>query len=102
MGISKRQDKMFVWGPESQTVYALSRRLPPIRYVANFHINDYSAPDEEFKKIQANPPKVIVVLPNAPDFDKLQSLINEQYITVNEVDGATIYLHSPVIAPHTN
>ena len=95
MGITQRTDKILVWGPESQTVYALARRLPPIRYVANFHIFDYSSTEQVAKTINTTPPKVIVILPGAEDFPELPPILNAKYLFIEEVDNAKIYLLSP-------
>jgi 4-amino-4-deoxy-L-arabinose transferase-like glycosyltransferase len=84
-------DKVFVWGGDSSMVYALSRRLPPIRYVASYHINDFSSPEETIIALKKNPPKQIVVLPDALPFPELIMLLRENYILVSTIKGAEIW-----------
>lgn len=84
-------DKVFVWG-DSSAIYAISRRLPPIKYVANYHIYDFSNPDEVYRSLLTNPPKMVVVLPEAPFFPLLNSLLKENYILMStNFGGAEIW-----------
>jgi len=86
-----KSDKVFVWGGNSSMVYALSRRLPPMRYVASYHINDFSSPEETIIALKKNPPKQIVVLPDSPPFSQLIMLLRENYILVSTIRGAEIW-----------
>lgn len=92
MGITSGKDEVFVWGPESQTVYALSRTTPPIRFVANFHIRDYSSQEEVFKILLNKKPKLIVLLPNSANFPELNAMLDETYVLADQVDGAEVWL----------
>ena len=101
---SDRRDKIFVWGSNNSTVYALSRRLPPIRYVAQYHINDFSSNGEVLEKLKTSLPKIIVVLPNSPSFPELILLLRNNYILMETIDDAEVWtLISPevraIIAP---
>ncbi len=89
-----KSDAVFVWGPESQTVYALARRFPPFKYIAEYHINDFSSPDEVANAVGSKLPKIIVVLPGAPDFKQLTEIIDKDYLQINEIDEAKIYMKS--------
>lgn len=102
-GETKRTDKVFVWGNNS-TIYALSRRLPPGKYVADYHINDFSTPAETIETLTNNPPKIIVVLKEAPSFSNLELFIQHNYGLAKTVEGSKIWrLLSPgvrsLIAP---
>ena len=88
--ITKPEEKVLVWG-DSATIYALSRRLPPIKYVADYHIKDFSSLDEIIIQITETPPTVVVVLPEAENFPKLHSLLREKYILLTIIDGAEIW-----------
>ncbi|MBI4153604.1 hypothetical protein HY503_01230 [Candidatus Woesebacteria bacterium] len=88
---SRPNEKIFVWGPDSSTVYALSRRLPPTQYVADYHINDFSTKDAEVEKLSQNPPKFIIILPDAKGFSELTPLLRKSYMFISEVDGAEIW-----------
>ena len=101
---TRRDERIFVWGDDSQLIYALSRRLPPIRYVAQYHINDFSSQDEVFEALKKQKPKLVIILPKAPSFPRLTMYLRENYILVNTLDGAQIWsLISPkvrgIIAP---
>jgi 4-amino-4-deoxy-L-arabinose transferase-like glycosyltransferase len=86
-----RSDKVFVWGGDSSMVYALSRRLPPIRYVASYHVKDFSSPEETIVALKKSPPKQIVVLPDASPFPELIMFLRENYILVSTIKGAEIW-----------
>lgn len=84
------KEKVFVWGNSSQ-IYALSRRLPPIRYVADYHIKDFSSQAEVVRVLEENPPSYIVILPNSDKFPEILPLLTKEYLEVQVVDGATIW-----------
>ncbi len=86
-----RSDKVFVWGGNSSMVYALSRRLPPIRYVASYHIKDFSSPEETIIALKKSPPKQIVILPSSSPFPELIMFLRENYILVSTIKGAEIW-----------
>jgi 4-amino-4-deoxy-L-arabinose transferase-like glycosyltransferase len=85
-------DKVFVWGPDSPAIYALSRRLPPIKYVADYHINDYSNQGEVKAAISQSKPRFIVLTPEASAFPQINSLLKQDYLLINKIDGAEIYV----------
>jgi hypothetical protein len=91
------KDHVFVWG-DSPPIYALSNRLPTIKYVATYHINDFSSQEEVINQLKSKPPDFIVILPGSPQFDALWQYANTNYIQVNKIDGAYIWKRStPVI-----
>jgi 4-amino-4-deoxy-L-arabinose transferase-like glycosyltransferase len=87
---STPSDRVFMWGPDSAAVYALSKRLPPIKYVVDYHITDYSTKAQEAKNIAANPPKFIILTRDNPYFE-LNALIKSKYILINTIGNADIY-----------
>ena len=86
-----KSDKVFVWGGDSSMIYALSRRLPPIKYVATYHINDFSSPEETVIALKNNPPKQIIILPDSSPYPELIMLLREDYILVSTIKGAEIW-----------
>jgi hypothetical protein len=95
---TKRDDPVFVWGPNNSLIYALSRRLPPLKYVAQYHINDFSSKEEVITALERQNPKLIVILDEAPIFRELSDLLREKYVQVEIVDGAEIWsLISPEV-----
>ncbi|MBI2066130.1 hypothetical protein HYT60_01300 [Candidatus Woesebacteria bacterium] len=88
---SRPNEKIFVWGPDVSAVYALSRRLPPTKYVADYHINDFSTKGAEVAKLTQNPPKFIIILPDARGFTELIPLLRKSYLLIAEIDGAEIW-----------
>ncbi len=90
---TKPNDFVFIWGSDSSNVYALSKRLPPIKYVATYHINDFSSQDEVIVQLMAKPPKLIVILPDSQKFPKLQILVQEHYGLADTINGAEVWTH---------
>jgi len=90
MSSMNKKDKVYITG-DSATIYALSRKLPPIKYVADYHIYDYSSMQDEAAIISQNLPKFIVILPQQLDLTPLIPLIRSNYILVSEIDGAEIW-----------
>lgn len=101
--VTNKSDKIFVWG-DNATIYALSKRLPPIRYVADYHIKDFSTGTDTVEALRNNLPEYIVLLPNSDPFNELSDLLFSNYGLSEVIDGAQIWkLLSPgvraLIAP---
>jgi hypothetical protein len=88
--ITNKNDKVFVWG-DTATIYALSKRLPPIKYVADYHINDFSSKDEVIKNLTNNYPKVIVLFNEGSPFPELKNLLVGNYVLFADSEGAQIW-----------
>jgi hypothetical protein len=87
---SKNDSKIFVWG-DSAPVYALTRRFPPLKYVANYHINDFSSKREVIGRLIASKPEYIVILPGSENFTELSNLLLLRYNQITQIDGASIW-----------
>jgi len=87
---TRADEKVFVWG-DSPPIYALSRRFPPGKYVADYHIRDFSTYKETIKNLSADFPKIIVILPNANSVPELYMFLRENYILIESIDGAQIW-----------
>ncbi len=87
---SLQNDHVFMWDPDSSAVYSLAKRLPPIKYVADYHVNDYSTKAIEAKNIAANPPKFIILTDSHP-YPELTQLLKSNYLLINQIDDANIY-----------
>ena len=95
--LTRKEEKVFVWG-DSPPVYALSRRLPPGKFVADYHMLDYSSPEETIATLKSDMPTFIVVLPNAPDFPELNFFLRSNYGQTEVIEKAVIWrLLSPGI-----
>ncbi|OGM09820.1 hypothetical protein A2W13_01405 [Candidatus Woesebacteria bacterium RBG_16_36_11] len=88
--ITNKKDKVFVWG-DTATIYALSKHLPPIRYVADYHINDFSSKEGVMKNLTNNYPKVIVRFNEGSPFPELKNLLDSNYILFADFEGAQIW-----------
>ncbi len=84
-------EKIFVWGPDSSAVYALSRRLPPGKFVADYHINDFSSKEKEVRILENNPPKFIIILPEAGGFPQLLSFLKKSYMLIFNINEAEVW-----------
>lgn len=88
-------DRVFVVG-DSAVIYALSKKLPPIKFVADYHINDFSDMQTEIENIEKSLPKFIVILPQKQNLTSVIPLVRQNYILVSEIDGAEIWKISSV------
>ena len=88
--ITNRKDRIFIWG-DSANLYALTRRLPVIKYAADYHIRDFSSNKEVAGLLSAKSPTVIIVLPEAPLFTELRLFLANQYLLLAQVEGVEIY-----------
>lgn len=85
------REPVFVWG-DSPVIYALSDRLPPIKYVATYHIQDFSSAEETVLTLSKNKPHLIIVLPDSPENKALMQFVDKYYILIRTIDDAEIYL----------
>lgn len=86
---TNKADRVFVW-EDSASLYALSRRLPPIKYVAGYHIHDFSSLDEVARQIEEHRPKMIVVYPESTPFPELMGIIERDYQAIYHSSGTII------------
>lgn len=93
--ITKPEDRIFVWGTDAK-IYALSRRLPPIKYVADYHIKDFYEPAQVIDDLRKDPPTLIVILPESENFPELRRFTATKYLLYANFSGAEIWkLMSP-------
>lgn len=87
---SQPGDKIYIAG-DSPAVYALTKKLPPGKFVADYHIKDYSSGAEEAKLFGFTPPHYIILPPHTPVFPEINSLLKTNYLLITNVDGAEIW-----------
>lgn len=88
---SKKGEKVFVWG-DSPVIYALTRKLPPVKYIAAYHVLDYSSTKKLASELSIKNPAFIILLPNAPAFPEIfQVFKNNRYILIETIDRAQIW-----------
>ncbi len=88
---SSENDRIFVWG-EGSCIYALSRRLPPGRYTATYHIFDFNGFEETLQAMRQTSPQLIIKLDSeSRPFPGLNSLISQYYAQNSKVGEAVIY-----------
>lgn len=87
---TRKSDRIYVWG-DTANIYALSRRLPPIKYVADYHISDFSSREVVAEQLTQNSPELIIILPTAPPFPELTTLLRERYIIFSTINGAEVW-----------
>jgi len=83
-------ERVFVWGDDA-SIYALSKRVPPIKYIADYHIKDFSTRDGVIQKLSNSPPKIIVVLPEGGGFPELKPFLVKMYILLANIKGGEVY-----------
>lgn len=88
---STLSDRVFMWDPASPTVYALSRRLPPIKYVVPYHVDDYSNRRDVAEQIGKTLPRFIILTSTNP-YPEISDLIKSKYLLINQIENADIYV----------
>lgn len=87
---SLKDDRVFMWDTDSATVYSLARRLPPVKYVADYHVRDYSSADEITKELTINKPKFII-LTNDYSLPEINPLVRKSYFLIQKIGDASIF-----------
>ena len=88
-----KNEKVFVWGNDSAAIYSLSRKLPPIKYVADYHILDFSNKNEVLKLLSENYPKFIIISSNSSPFSELKMFVQNNYYIISEIGSSQIWLY---------
>ncbi len=83
-------DRIFIWG-DLPSLYALTRRLPPGRFTAAYHVKDFNAHDETVAAIVTTPPKLILIDKRIETYAQLTGILAEEYIVVYNSDVFTLY-----------
>ena len=91
VSVTMKDEKIFVWGSDSPVIYALSRRLPIGKYVAEYHIKDFSTQEDTAKQIASDMPGVVVVLPNSSAFPMLNIFLRKNYGLVKTIGSTQIW-----------
>lgn len=90
---STRDEKVFVWSNDSAGIYSLARRLPPMKYVADYHFNDFSTKEDVIKNLSVSKPKFIVITRNSFEFPELNRFVQENYYIISEGESTQIWLY---------
>ncbi len=91
MNSTDKNDKVFIWGDTAPIIYSLARRLPEIKYVAAYHINDYSSKVDLLNELESAPPPFIVIPPNSSPFPELITFVRAKYVNIYGNNGFTVW-----------
>lgn len=84
-------DRVFIWDPASPTIYALSRRIPPVKYVVPYHVYDYSNTKELAQNLNKNLPRFIITSIRYP-YPEIASIVKSDYLLIQQIDDVNIYI----------
>ncbi len=89
------KERVFIWGTAPE-VYALSRRLPPAKYITSFHITDFNGEKETLETLNKNKPKYIVILPEEKrQFPGFFPFLQNNYYHVENIEKVQIWKLKP-------
>jgi hypothetical protein len=84
-------ERMFIWGT-NPLLYAQSQTVPTSRFTVSFHIKDFDDYDRTFAQIEAEAPKLIIVMKNeTQEFPALSEYLAKYYISNNEYQYMILY-----------
>lgn len=88
---TKPTDKIFVWGEGSQ-IYALSKRFPPGKYVADYHIQDFSTDSELTMVLSNDKPAYFLLLPKTRVIpQEISDFISNNYYQIEPIENINIW-----------
>jgi hypothetical protein len=97
--LTNKDDRVFVWEDSAQ-IYAISKRLPPIKYTSGYHINDFSSIEDTVSKLQKNTPKAIVIFFSSKPPPALLTFIRNNYILYKETSDYQIWKYGGVYSKY--
>lgn len=84
-------ERMFIWGT-NPLLYAQSKTIPTSRFTVSFHIKDFNDYDRTFAQIEAEAPKLIIVMKNeTQEFPALSEYLAKHYISNHEYQYMILY-----------
>lgn len=89
--MTDKNERVFVWADEGQ-IYALSNRFPPFKYVAAYHINDFSSIDDAIIKLSQNPPKMVVIFHDSQQQKSLTRFVDSNYVLYKQTQDYQIWV----------
>lgn len=89
---AQKTDKIFAWSNDSSAIYSLSRRMPPTKFVADYHIIDFSNKEETVEMLEKNMPKFIIITKNSFEFPELYQFVYQNYYIIRDTDKSQIWL----------
>ncbi len=93
---TSKADRIFVWDPDAPTIYALSRRLPPIKFTVPYHVNDFSNTKDLIASLNENPPKFIILTSDNP-LRGISDLLSSKYLLINQIGNANIFSRTSLV-----
>lgn len=88
--MTDKNERIFVWADSGQ-IYALSKRFPPTKYVAGYHINDFSSMEQTTMAFSQNPPKIIVIYKDSTPEPLLAQFTRSNYLLYKETSSYQIW-----------
>lgn len=96
------KERVFIWGTAPE-VYALSRRLPPTKYITSFHITDFNGERDTLEVLNNNKPKYIIILPEEKrSFTGFVSFLRNNYYHVENIEEAQVWKLKPDLTKLNN
>lgn len=90
---SLKTDRIFIWSNDSSAIYSLAKRMPPTKYVADYHFRDFSKNEDIINILTKSKPKFIVISPNSFEFSELKIFVQNNYLLVKEIDKYQIWIY---------
>jgi hypothetical protein len=87
--MAQTEEKIFIWG-DTSTVYALTFKLPPTKYLTDYQVRIYSTERELLKRLEETQPEYVAILPNSDFYYQLDYFFSNNYGLVEEVEGVRI------------
>jgi hypothetical protein len=85
-------ETIFIWGTNPM-LYAQTKTVPSSRFTVAFHIKDFEDYERTLTQIEAEEPKLIVVMRNDQDtFPTLNTYLKENYLINSEFQHMNLYL----------
>jgi hypothetical protein len=85
-----KNERVFVWDPDSPIIHSLSRRLPPTKFTVPYHVSDYSNKKAMVEEISQNLPRFIILTSKNP-LPEIMTLVRQKYILIAQIEDADIY-----------
>lgn len=92
--LTTEKEKIFIWGDDA-FLYVLTNRLPALRFVATYHINDFYSPEETARDLQKSLPSFIIVKQGSQSFPQLEAILRDNYFELQKEGSLIVFSKKP-------
>jgi hypothetical protein len=87
---TKPGENILVWGSDA-TIYSLSKRLPPIKYITDDQVKKQLGYKNIINELVKDPPELVIIVPEAKPSAEMESFLKQNYAETETADEVSFW-----------